>query len=422
MRIAEHDTVDLAVMAAILSNFAPDRVNPLWFVLITGSEAGKSMLLDVILEDWRPSWKMATTISPAYFFSARTEEGALVHIDKQKKRILYMRDMAALVALPQIHKNTIHAQLIGIYDGELKHSTGMQKREQIHKRGPEDRLGWIGAATEAFYDRFLLRTYAVGARFTPYYWQRPRRARTDTSDLEQQREMRGKRLTTFNPTRKAVQAFLDEAIKHAAKDFHAVELTKFQGQRIDAATRLAMWVIGSGKTEPAGGRTADRATQFARSAAFLSGSYEVEPEHGDMGLRLVLSQLAPEYQHLLGYAVREDNIGRWWRLQDFLEEIGGRRIHYSEWNRGGPLEHMTDVGVVQTRIARAKKYQEAGRTMEIRISDDALKLVKRFDPALLALPRQDMAKVEAVRDEDPAPESVPDDPAEIALAELDKLN
>lgn len=417
MRLEPSDPVDLAVMAAIISNFTPDRVNPLWFVLIASSEAGKSMLLDVILEGWEPVWKMPTTISPGYFFSGRTSRGALARIDGENKRLLYMRDMAALTSLPQVNKALIHNQIIGIYDGELQHETGMTSQPQTHKRDPQNRLGWIGAATEAFYDRFLLRTYAVGARFTAYYWQSRTTHWTDTEYLRIQRDLRASRLSAFHATQEKVQAFLTEAIAQI-KDFPRVQIAKEQGRRIDDATALVMRIVGSGKTSPAGGRTSDRATQFARSAAFLAGERDVEPEHADLGVKLVLSQLGPEYQHLLGYAVRPENIGQWWRLAEFLEEIGGRRIHYSEYRRGGPLEHMADVGVLQTKIEKARKFQQ-GDSLVIRVTEDALKLIRRFDPALLQLPRQVDAVAAAMQDE--AREAGDDDPAEISLAALAKI-
>lgn len=411
MNLAQDDVVDLAVMSAIISNFAPDRVNPLWFVLIASSEAGKSMLLDVILGGgWKPVFPLANAISGAYFFSARTEHGALHRIQSEGKRLLYMRDMAALTSLPQISKQAIHNQLIGIYDGEYRHETGLTSKTQLYTAAPAERLGWIGAATERFYDAFLMRTSAVGSRFTAYYWQDPRPHWTDHAHLEMQRTLRDRRIRVERETRDTVQHFLDEAIAKIA-DFRKVEISPAQGSRMDAATTLAMRIVGTGRTTPRGGRTADRATQFARAAAFLSGQKEVEPEHGDMGVRLVLSQLPVEYQQLVGYSIRPENVGTFWTFADFLKEVGGRRAQYSEYRRGGPLENLVDVGVLQPK-GGSKGW--AGST-KFTMSRDALRLVEKFDPRCAELRRQ------RAQDEPKTEVEGADDPAEVSLEQLNAL-
>lgn len=409
MHLEAHDSIDLAALAAIIANFAPDRLNPLWFVLIAASESGKSMLLDVILEGWKPVWKLPVTLSPGYFFSGRTTQGALVRIDKEDKRLLYMRDMAALTSIPQTTKGAIHSQIIGIYDGELRHETGMTSAVQVHQRTIENRLGWIGAATEVFYDRFLSRTYAVGARFSAYYWQVQTAHWSDHSHLAKQRDQRERALRSQPRVRAAVQAFLDKSLEHL-RDFPRVTIPPEQSARIDAATTLVTRILGGDYKSP-GGRTADRAVQFARSAAFLAGAVDVEEEHGDLGVRLVLSQLSPRYQNLLGYAVRRQLAGGdFWSFADFLREVGGRRSAYSEGRGkgGGLVETLIDGGVFERKRGRGDHNE-----MGLQIGRDAFGLVQAFG-ARCAVLQQRIAP-------DPPPPSVEydgDEPAEISLDEL----
>lgn len=413
MSLADDDPVDVAVLSAIVANFAPDRQNPLWFVLVASMESGKSMLLDMILSDWEPAWPMPTTISPGYFFSGRTGRGALSRIDQANKRLLYMRDMGALVAIPQNVKQLIHSQVIGIYDGEYRHETGNTSELQMHKRAQSDRLGWIGAATEAFYAKFLRHTNALGSRFTPFYWQAQRKHWTDHTHLEAQREARTRSLGQQNRTRATVQAFLNEAIAEMPKRFPGVEIPRVQGQRIDAAVTLAMRVVG-GDFAPPGGRTADRAAQFARTAAYLAGEREVGQEQADLGIRLVLSQMEPRYQRLIGYAVRPENVRRPWVFSDFLREVGGRRVTYSETRLGGPIENMVDAGIL--RIGKGGW----GNNMKLQLTKDALRLVAAFDPKCAELRRVVMAE-ESDESAEASPEASDDNIGEVDLAALSTM-
>lgn len=413
MSLSEDDNVDLAVMAAIISNFAPDRINPLWFVLVGSSEAGKSLLLDVILDDWQPVWRMTTALSLGYFFSARTDNGALYRIQQERKRILYMRDMTTLTSVPMTHKAQIHNQIIGIYDGEYRHETGLNSRPQVYTAEPRDRLGWIGGATEAFYDRFLKTTVAAGSRFTAYYWSDPRPHWTNHEHLAKQRELRGHRLAQFRQTRETVQAFLSEAVTRMGSSWPQVQIGTAQGKRIDAATTLAMRIIGTGKSTPRGGRTADRAAQFSRAVAYLCGDRTVQQHHCNLGVRLALSQLPVEYQQLVGYALREENIRDFWTFQDFLVEVGGRRGQYSNGMQGGPLENLLDIGVLRKK-GGGKGWQGKAK---YKITEDAFKLAAIFDPKCAELRRQ-ITTQEAPPIEEPKSD---DDPAEINLDELEAM-
>jgi hypothetical protein len=427
MRLAPDDNVDLAVFAAIISNFAPDRVNPLWFVLIGASEAGKSLLLDAILGGWQPVEKMPNRIAKAYFFSARTGSGALKRIQEQRKRILYMRDMGSLLALPMDAKAEIHNQILGVYDGDYRHETGMTSTAQVYTAEPSERLGWIGAATEAFYDRFLVRTYAAGARFTAWYWPDERQHWTDYGHLQMQRSLRSQRLAP-RATQEALQTFLNESIVRLnGKGWNRLELSAELGRRIDAATTFVMRIMGgisgANKSTPRGGRTADRAAQFARAAAHVTGAGEIEPEHANLAVRLIFSQLPVVYQEVLGYAVREENWSGW-RFRDFLAEIGGSRQAYLRRQDGGPIDVLLDVGILREVTPAKKAY--GGPKTAFALTDASWKLISAFDAkcAELKRPAMDPITTQAssqAQPEMPSVDTVEDDETARAIADARRL-
>lgn len=404
------DPIDLVLFSAILSNFAPDRLNPLWFVLIAAPESGKSMLLDVLLTDWPESWTIESTLSPAYFLTSQIgKQGVLPRIDREKRRILHMNDMAGLLPVNPRDREIVYTQLIAIYDGHLHRSTGLEGKVRVHKRPPRTRLGWVGAATESFYKRSMGSTFPLGARFTPYYWQPPRPHWTSTAHLHAQRALRGQRLTEFHRVRSVVQRFLDEAVYEIGLEFKFVSCPPSQAARIDAATSLAMRVCGQDSAPP-GGRTSDRAVQFARTAAFLHGLTEVEEQHADLAVQMVLSQMHPRLQHLIAYAAQPEQLKGWWSLAAFTRSVGAPLKRYED-----PAQLLVDVGVLDRNKARAYGQHEGS----LRLSADALKLVAQYKsrtvaakPALVGPLSAPVIAVDDAED---------NDPAEIAMAELAAL-
>lgn len=371
-RLPEDEIVDLVFLAGVLCNFDPQRTLPIWLVIVGSPSSGKTEITSLI-RSWSRVHVLPQRVSAGYFFSSRNrKESALSEIEKKNSRILYIDDLAGVVALDFNQAGPLYSQLIGIHDGHLVHRTGLTPEELIYgPKEPKDRLGFVGSATERFY-AFQERWFQFGSRFMVYYLPDVRAGWDDYSHLTQISDIEdpvGKRKSA----EAAVLALLDHALARI-DEFPGVSIDHGDVDRLSAAVTFVMRVLGAGRSNDPGVRLHARVVQMVRMFAFLHGRQVAYPEDTAAGMRVILSQL-PAYEHkIIKFALL--NIGNPWTFGDLLDFAGGSRKIYST-----PLEMLADVRM----LARAGDRGNKGYTFDLH--DRARKLVDVFDPDGTVFPR-----------------------------------
>jgi len=371
-RLPEDEIVDLVFLASILCNFDPHRTMPIWLVIVGSPSSGKTEITSLI-RSWRYTHVLPARVSRGYFFSSRNrKESALSQIESSGKRILYIDDLAGILSMDVHEAGPLYSQLIGIHDGHLVHRTGLTPDELIYgPKEPNERLGFIGSATERFYG-FQERWFQFGSRFMVYYLPDVRAGWDDFSHLTEISEIDdpvGKRKNAEF----AVLALLDHALPQLDQ-FEAVTIDHADVDRLSAGVTFVQRVLGAGRSNDPGVRLHRRVVQMVRMFAFLHARDRADSSDVDAGMRVILSQLpACEYK-IIRFALL--NIGKPWSFGDLLEAAGGSRKIYST-----PVEGLADVRM----LCRAGERGNKGYTFDLH--ERPRKLVDTFDPDGRIFPR-----------------------------------
>lgn len=381
--LPENEPVDLVVMATVLCNFNPRRRLPHWLILVARPGGGKTALIS-LLEDWQPHvWRLPMPITPAYFLSSyNLRRSALYRIVQSRARILYTPDMLELMSLSRDDTMKVHAQLIAIYDGSLKRSTGLNPKVMHYRPHPEHLLGWISAATPRIYP-WLDKFTTVGARFHCYAFDGGSEQWDDPETLVQM-ELAAADAGEMNRRERAGQelrAYLDYMLPLVESSFNAdvdrghpgVTISEEQIRRLASAVALVTRCMGDTISDDSGKRLITRAVELVRMIAFMRGKAEVTEAENAIGIRLVVSQIPIETRKCLEFAVIPQNQRHYWRIASLCAWVGGSRQVYRH-----PLEHLADVELLRWRPAQAGSAGPVGHFFKIRTR--TLNLIKAFDP------------------------------------------
>jgi len=372
LKLPDDEIVDLVFLAAALANFDPERQIPVWLVIVGSPSSGKTELTSLI-RTWKHTWALPARVSAGYFFAARTGRFSTLHeIDTSGARLLYVDDLAGVVSMDIRDAGPLYSYLIAIHDGHLVHRTGFAAEQLVYGPKPAaERLGFIGSATERFY-QFQERWFQFGSRFMCYYLPDAKREwddyghLTSINDMSDQSHHRAHAQAT-------VHALLDHVLEHIA-EFPQVTIARADVDRITAAITLVQRVLGAGRSNDPGVRLMRRVVQIVRMMAFMQGRQSCNSIDVAHGIRLVLSQLPLQEHKILRYAL--DNLAQPWRFGDLLEAVGSTRKIYS-----GPLEGLADVRVL-------RRAGEAGRKgYNFELHPKARALVDVFDPERRIFPR-----------------------------------
>jgi hypothetical protein len=372
LKIPEEEIVDLVFLASVLANFDPERQIPVWLVIVGSPSSGKTELTSLI-RGWKHTWALPARVSAGYFFAARTGKYSTLHeIEQSGKRLLYIDDLAGIVSMDIRDAGPLYSYLIAIHDGHLVHRTGFLAEQLTY--GPKaaaERLGFIGSATERFY-QFQERWFQFGSRFVCYYLPEAKKEWDDYAHLTKINDMQDHAHHRAHAAA-AVIALLDHVLEHIT-DFPHVTIARTDVDRITAAITLVQRVLGAGRTNDPGVRLMRRVVQIVRMMAFVDGRMAAKASDVANGIQLVLSQLPLQEHKILRFAL--DNLAEPWRFGDLLEAVGSTRKIYS-----GPLEGLADVRVLR----RAGEAGRSGYTFELH--PKARALVDVFDPERRIFPR-----------------------------------
>jgi hypothetical protein len=371
LKLPEEEIVDLVFLASVLANFDPERQIPVWLVIVGSPSRGKTELTSLI-RDWKHVWPLPARVSAGYFFAARTGKySTLNEIDASGKRILHIDDLAGIVSMDNREAGGLYSALIAIHDGHLVHRTGFVAEQLTY--GPKaagERLGFIGSATERFY-QFQERWFQFGSRFICYYLDGAN-AWDDYGHLSRINDMQDHAHHRRHAAA-AVISLLDHVLDNIA-DFPSVTIAHSDIDRITAAITLVQRVLGAGRTNDPGVRLMRRVVQIVRMMAFIHGRMAANGSDVAHGIQLVLSQLPLQEHKILRFAL--NNLKEPWRFGDLLESVGSTRKIYS-----GPLEGLADVRVLR----RAGEAGRSGYTFELHTKARAL--VDVFDAEKRIFPR-----------------------------------
>lgn len=152
------------ILATILANRLKLSDKPVWLLLLAGSSAGKSAILDIILKcgPWIVPIDSLTTNTFASGMK-RDEETSLLH--KANDGILVFKDFTTLTSMNEEGLREIMGQLRGIYDGSFNKKTG--NNVEVDWKG---KIGIIAGGTGAAARK--MRQYSEqGERFINYILQ-----------------------------------------------------------------------------------------------------------------------------------------------------------------------------------------------------------------------------------------------------------
>lgn len=360
------EPVDLVFLASVLCNFNPTRVIPHWLVIVCGAGAGKTRLVETIQPWTRFVYTMVTGVTPGFFLSTKKtgKRSPLERMQANRIRMLLSRDATSFT---QINKNTmdqVYAQLRDLHDGYLYRETGISNEPMIYNPLPEERLGWIVAATPDWY-RFQRAHHDLGSRFSVYYfdgftdW-------TSTADLLVLEETSPARdVEVRADMSSAVIQYLELAIAHM-KYLPEVVFPRQHAERIAAAVKLTMRMLSAGdRGGDTGKRLYFRSREMACMLAFMDGRKLVTSLDVDVVLRFIFSQMPPESQRFVQFSVLREGEGV--TLPELIEYASGKR---KVWE--GAILRLMDIGVIEQNTKRA--FSEGYR---YRFTDEALDLVKK---------------------------------------------
>jgi hypothetical protein len=372
LRLPEDEIVDLVFLASIVCNFDPNRLLPMWLIIVGSPSSGKTEITKLIRK-WKHTWPLPARISGGYFFSSRNrKESGLNAIEASGARIMSMDDLAGLVSMDIQDAGHLYSQLIGIHDGHLIHRTGFTPDELVYgPKEPNERLGFIASATEKFYG-FQERWFQFGSRFMVYYLADVKREWDDYSHLSHIADMADIARKSKH-AEVVVQQFLNHAIEHIS-EFEAVQLEHEDLDRLSAAVTLVQRVLGAGRVSDPGVRLHRRVVHMVRMFAFLQARDRVDESDMAKAIRLILSQLPVQEHRIIRYSL--EHLAQPWTFGDLLEAAGGSRKFYAS-----PLECLADVRILR----RASRKNANGYQFELH--PRAIALVDVFDPNKSIFPR-----------------------------------
>jgi len=375
LKLPEEEIVDLVMLAAILCNFDPERLVPIWLIVVGSPSSGKTEITSLV-RDWTHTWALPARLSGGYFFSARNrEDSALAKIDRSGKKLLYIDDLAGVLSLDINAGGMLYSQLIAIHDGHLTHSTGFNDRELVYgPKLPAERLGFLGSATEKFYG-FQERWFQFGSRFMVYYLADAKREWDDYGHLSRIAEM-AEIPHHREHAKEAVKVLLDEAAAKVPAEFPDVAIAPADVDRLSAAVTLVQRVLGAGRSNDPGIRLHRRVVQLVRMMAYLQGRMRTEGPDVAAGIRLVISQLPVQEHKVLRYALEQLGTVEGWSFGDLLEFAGSTRKIYAP-----AVEALADVRVLR----RAGQRGNTGYRFELH--PKSIALVNVFDPERSIFPR-----------------------------------
>jgi hypothetical protein len=291
-------------------------------------------------------------------------------IEQSGAKILVMSDLATLTeAIPYQYQGDVYTQLLSIHDGHFKTETGLTSTTlEYGPKAPADRIGWIGAGTETFY-AFFNRNHRLGTRFLLYYMD-PSRHRhwTDTADLERIQRAQPNQAENRRVAKEAVFRFLDSA-RGELEGFAFVKMPAEADARVAGAVALVSRVMGSGSAQDRGTRRSLRIREMCRMFAFISGRLRVEAQDVDLGIKIAFSQLAPNVNRVLSYALDPSRRHMEWTGLRSQADLG-----LTKKTAEPILQMLSDLEVLKqigSRGAIGYRY-----TMSVH----SLKLAGKFDP------------------------------------------
>jgi hypothetical protein len=373
LRLPDEEIVDLVVFAAVCCNFDPDRIVPVWLVVVGSPSSGKTDVSKLI-RSWKPVWVLPQRITAGYFLSTRNRtDSALIELQKKGSRVLYSDDLAGLIGGDPAHAAALYAAMIGLHDGYLTHSTGLAPGTLTWgPYEPKDRLGFIGSATEKFYE-FQERWFQFGSRFMVYFMRDPKGEKwEDYGHLSRIHEMRDIVEHQASATT-STHALLDHIVANIG-EFSRVEIDPEDVDRLAAAISLVQRVLGAGRSNDPGVRLHRRVVQLVRMFAFMDGRLRCNSIDIKHGVRIVLSQLPLQEHKILVFAL--EHVSEPWQFAGMLEAIGSTRKIYSD-----PLEALVDVGVIR------RSGERGNRGYSFELHPKAAGLVDVFDPDKSIFPR-----------------------------------
>lgn len=362
------DNSDLALIAATLANFDPQRAEPIWLVFIAraGSPVADLVSLGV-------SWPSAHLLPPR--ISSKYLPGPGNALDLMRKRgqsMLLSLDMTALTTTNRY--DTLMPQLTGVFDGLLR-TAGWQ----WGPRPPAERPGLLGVMPEHFYS-WRRQNPMLGSRFVPFVplrrsWTTPRASALAGASM-------------------ALSAFLRTAAGELARNPPQARIQPADADRLAMACSVARRIAGDDS-----GRMLSRILTLVRITAFAGGLPAAGDREINLGIAFALSQIAPLELELLEILALEEGNG-WLPLRRILQQRQIRR-------EGVPsaLRAIVDSGLVEVKgsgpseRARFVIARDAERKILTRHEAQTAQL---FDPELESLVS---AAVESFEGD---PEEVPD--------------
>lgn len=365
--IAEDEPVDLVFLASVLCNFVPTRQMPHWLVIVSSAGAGKTRLIETIQPWKRFVFPMVTSMTPGFFFASKrgTKQSPLERMQQEGKRILLSRDATSFTDIDANTSDIVYAQLREIHDGFLYRETGSSTEARKYDPLPEDRLGWIIAATPNWYG-FQKRHHDLGTRFSVYYFDGIEEW-TSVKDLLALDETIGVDDTKVRHELSVdVIAFLNQALAGMDEGLPKIVYERHHSDRIASAVKLVMRVLSTGGRDgDTGKRLFFRAREMAVMLAYMHGRTLVSSLDVDIVLRYVFSQMVPEHQKFCQLAVLRK--GEPVTIKELVDYGGSTR---RTWDLR--LQVLMELGIIE-RTSPKKGYSDS---FKYRFTEEAAELIR----------------------------------------------
>lgn len=370
--IREDEPVDLVFLASILCNFDPRRAIPHWLVIVSGAGAGKTRLIETI-QPWKKFvFPMVTAMTPGFFFAPKksNKPSPLERMHAEGKRILLSRDATSFTDIDANTSDIVCAQLREIHDGFLYRETGTSSAPRVYDPLPEERLGWIIAATPSWY-AFQKRHHDLGTRFGCYYFDAFEQW-SSVSDLLALEEGFGLDDKQVRADLSAdVITFLKEALNGMDEWLPKVVYERHHSDRIAAAVKLVMRILSTGGRDgDTGKRLFFRARELASMLAYMHGRTLVSSLDVDIVLRYIFSQIVPEHQKFFRLCALNNKQPV--TIKALIEYGGSTR---RTWDLR--LQPLIELGVLTRRSPKGVNGKKGwGEAFEYMLSEDAEELIR----------------------------------------------
>lgn len=200
------DGVVRITLAAVIANRLFQNDKPVWLLLLAGSSAGKTAILQTLdtVGDWIVPIDTLTTNTFASGL-ARSEETSLLH--KANRGVMIFKDFTTLTSMNEEALRDIMGQLRAIYDGSFDKKTG--NNQDIHWVG---KLGIIGGGTIAV-QRKMRQFSEQGERFINYCIKQPNAIEMTTRAVKNQENLKDKEDSLKEVVKFFIEQSLDKGIE-----------------------------------------------------------------------------------------------------------------------------------------------------------------------------------------------------------------